>query len=502
MNFIKKNLVMFFIGSVCMECISCKRFEFAIHPFADMPMKVEMLNASKVSISKPDLVSAVLSNATMPDIPKEIVYSERKKSEIFHDLAQKCMHEIDALIRDQVIQGIRALDFVCDESEHFSTMNFADLFRCLNSFQLSAVHSEQKDKLLEACMEFNRDKIADVLVEIYISIVSEEEYTTNMLVKKENMVFTTVPFLQVQKKSLVDFIFSMLETDCLDEEDTPIKRAVALFKGEIKGEKGGKSIFEGVFSHSDSIHEEIEEAEGSGLIKVPFVHPQIRYLFKEKSQYRGCPFFAWCNSIKSGAYNNKSVEIPWAYLDARIYANTRLEFDLLVLETIANSITNLVEIKDRKEVLVIGIESLSRVIRVLVKYIQHSVSIYLSKVEKENSECVHWCKARILSIVQSYLKGELTAVILYNELEMILGDVLYNLMKEKVLTNIKNVTEILVLDEYNKIDNWAKIGILGNDISYLSCNWDVNPYPVPSLIMNLFADRKISEKERVCIFAA
>lgn len=405
-----------------------------------------------------------------------------KKSEQFHYLSQKYMGAIDAFLESHNQNSGRGVGFLDEDST--DTICMANVYRYLDALQLAAPFAPQKNKLLTACKSFNRDEIASVLKRIYWSIVCCEDYFISTKVKGSSSSYKTCLFLQMQDQSIYNYIRKMAEISAFKEEESPIRKAAALLKGKISDKKDKKCMFEGIFSYGET------SEHCTSLLQ-----SNVSYLFKMVNFYEECPLEKWMNSIESRNYNTNSIEIPCAYLDVRVFASTSALFDLEVVNMIAQKMF-CVKVGDSEYAK--QIKGVKPVINAFISYVRHCIKVYESSVSEIEDPTMVWCKSRLFYIIDTYLKRELTLSILETQLEMILGDLVFSLVKKDLIKKIATIRDIIVMDGLDEIEESAKIGILGEDLSYLTVK--KSPFPMPVLIMNAFADRKIAKDGRICLF--
>ncbi|KAI5188803.1 hypothetical protein NEMIN01_0171 [Nematocida minor] len=411
-----------------------------------------------------------------------------ERSSTFHAISEKCLRDLDEYIqRDQKQES----SILFDNSRRLNT-DLASVYRTLYFLELYGITDKQRNSLMNACMEYDREKIAKAMVDIYTSLVAKESYSIKVKLEGSNDLISTTPSFSVKDTDLQNFICRKMLLNysqngkCIDF----IERAVGLYaEEEKKVKKTGLYASVEIKKKYSSVFADAK----SNTSKEAMPRPENKSVFRPVNRLI-CPFEEWKKTILRDGYDVATVEIPWSYLDARIFANTDLSFDMAVLEKIINSIIRLENFKELAELIDNPfVEKSAGSISSLLFFLKNCISIYHSSLAERDAAFTLVTKARICSIVLSYIKGTLTPTILQNHLEVLLGDIMHNLIKLQIVKQIE-IAEKFALSCQTEIYKKEK-----SIFSYIfsidsSLSKDLAPrplqLPLPSLIISSYLGSK------------
>ncbi|KAI5132446.1 hypothetical protein NEAUS06_0141 [Nematocida ausubeli] len=454
------------------------------------------------------------SAKSLSTLSKSIVLLNQDATDCMYDSVNECMELLKKYICK--FKKSSSIDFSFNEAFP-EEIDLASLAVYLNTTTLFAVTEESKTSLMNAILDFDYYKIESELRSIYISLVNSEHYNMNFLEcnlenTKKIRHATIMPMFYISKNSLGKCESSKIE--CIEKEEQAIKKAASLMGASGKSKKNSEGSMNGVFQIAD--HLEISKPTDNakttpsfyGFLKNLFHIKRKRNLVKMQKEelyktYKPvgimggrtvgvivkkgeCSFKKWQNevtnmstdsTIPSQVSSGCLKRIPWAYLDARIFANTDLKFDLQVVSKIVSSLTkdNFLIMEDELAFFVLQLNKYSPILKLYLDCLNNIIKKYVGVLEKKHKSAT-WIKARVYNIVIEYVKGGLSLPLIKYNLEQIICDMIMNLERSRTLTSMDALKIVLQLEKGNP------------KTMKTTSSWDIyrkKPCTVPFLLQHL-----------------
>ncbi|KAI5130588.1 hypothetical protein NEPAR06_0155 [Nematocida parisii] len=347
----------------------------------------------------------------------------------------------------------------------------------LNTTQMLAVSSESKNALMNAILDFDYNRIGKELRNIYISLVNSNNYNIKFVSSQNsgkntsNSIYAS-PFFRISTNYMSKPQIGRIE--CIKKDEKVIKKALDFIN--MKKKLSDKNLFTEIFTEEKNVSEKTtakseikhiysaytffstviqktltrKEKSQSASIKKKEKSSKL-YTICKRVEENSCTFSEWqktfdkseeiVESKNIGKYR-PLLEVPWAYLDARIFANTDLSFDLAVVIKIVNSILKFESETNQDCFFCAEFKKLSPVFHTYISFLKSIISTHVSQLEMNNKSAI-WIKARIYNIVIRYIKKELTPSLIRYTLEQIVCDILLHIEECNIISKSEIVDFIL-----------------------------------------------------------
>ncbi|KAI5184203.1 hypothetical protein NEIRO03_1657 [Nematocida sp. AWRm78] len=428
-----------------------------------------------------------------------------------------CMSLIERFIRKNKVYILQEhyVDEKVNEKE-----DLLSLAIYLNTTQMLAVSSESKNALMNAILDFDYNRISKELRNIYISLVNSNNYNIKFVSSQGPGINTSdpiyaSPFFRISTNYMSRPQIGQIE--CIEKDEKVIKKALDFIN--MKKKLSDKNLFTEIFTDEKTVSEKTTATSEINLMYSPYTffstviqrtlarkeksQPAISIKKKERSsklytickrvKENSCSFSEWQKTFDKSEeiVESRSIEkykplseVPWAYLDARIFANTDLSFDLAVVIKIVNSILKFEsENKKSKENRFFYAEfrKLSPVFHTYISFLKSIISTHIAQLEMNNKSAI-WIKARIYNIVIRYIKKELTPSLIRHTLEQIVCDILLHIEECNIISKSEIVDFVLKTAQNAS----AEIKLVSKDGKK---TYQSRPCTIPMLLQHLYTSK-------------